>query len=188
MKNPNVAIITTCSENVSEYYKAIARTTAKWLATSNYDLVFGASSKSMMGICYDEFKLHNRQIYAITTNKYKEDLKNIPEALPIICDTTFDMKKEIFQNSDLIVMLPGGVGTFSEFFAFIEEKRSNDKDTPIIIYDEDGYFLPFIEIIKIMQVKQMADIDVDSLYQVAHNKEEFLIALANTYKNERGVK
>ena len=188
MEDKFVGIICSASDDIDNYYKSIARSIANYLASDEYNLIYGGGTTSMMGICYDEFKNKKRKIYALTTDKYKSEFDKLDAAKELICETTFDLKKELFQNSDVIVALPGGVGTYSELFSFIEEKRSNDKDTPIIIYDEDGYFLPFIEIIKIMQVKQMADIEVDSLYQVAHNKEEFLIALANTYKSERGVR
>ena len=37
-------------------------------------------------------------------------------------------------------MLPGGTGTISEFFSYLEEVRSNDINKPMVIYNEYHHF------------------------------------------------
>ena len=184
MKKQKVAIITTCSENIDYKYVDMARRVANILALEDYELIFGASSKSMMGECYKEFRNNNKEIYSVTTPRYIDDLNNLPYTVPIVCETTFDLKKEIFENSDVIVMLPGGIGTFSEFFSYIEEKRSSNKNVPIEIYDEDGFYLPLIEMLQILVVNKFASAEILDMFKVSHDKEELLNHI-NEYKNER---
>ena len=50
-----VGIITTCNDNVDDSYKSLAKKISNWLIEEDYNLVFGASSKGLMGVCYDEF-------------------------------------------------------------------------------------------------------------------------------------
>ena len=182
-----VGIICSASENASDYHKSIARSVASYLAKEEFDLVYGGSNSSLMGICYEEFKKNNREIDALTTDKYKEELLMLDANSEMVCDTTFDIKKQIFKNSDIIVALPGGIGTYSEILSFIEEKRSNNQDKPIEIYDEDGYYIPLIELIKIMEVKGLVDGSIYSTFKMSHNKEEFVDHI-NQYVYRKGVK
>ena len=50
-----VMIISSSKEQIDDYYKSIAKSIASYLAMNNCDLIYGASSNSMMGICYNEF-------------------------------------------------------------------------------------------------------------------------------------
>ena len=147
----NVAILSSSSKEIDNYYLSIARSVAGSLADTNFDLVFGGCSTSMMGVCYQEFASKGRNIYSFTTEKYANDIIELPLAKHYIRETTFDLKKSIFENSDLIVALAGGIGTLSEVLAFVEENRSNDKNVPIIIYDENNYYKFLLEELGLMQ-------------------------------------
>ena len=161
------------NEDIANNYKSLAKGIASYLAKSGYNLVFGGSPKSMTGKCYEEFIRHNRKVLVFTTTEYESDLDNMPEAKGYVCDDTFGVKEGIFNNSDVILALPGGIGTYSEILAFIEEKRSNKKDIPIEIYDEDGYLSNMlIETLKIMELKGFVDNSVYSLFSISHNFEE----------------
>ena len=110
----NVAILSSSSNNIDVYYNSVARSISHNLANNNFDLVFGGCSTSMMGICYQEFASKGRNIYSFTTEKYTGDIVNLPLARHYVRETTFDLKKSIFENYDLIIALAGGYGTLSE--------------------------------------------------------------------------
>lgn len=170
----NVMILSSSKEEINDYYKSIARNISHYLAGCGYDLVFGASSSSMMGICYDEFIKQERDVYAFTTQKYTDDLVNLPMAKHYVRETTLDMKKSMFENSDIIVALPGGLGTISEILSFMEENRSNNKYIPIILYDEDGYYNKLFELLDSMKELNFITENISDYIKVAHNKNEFV--------------
>ena len=173
MEDKYVTIITSSNNNNNDYYKELASRVSNYLASSGFNLSFGGCSTSMMGITYNEFVKQNRKVNAYTTIKYQDDLSVLDKATGIVCETTFDLKKQLFENSDIIVVLPGGIGTYSEVLSFIEEKRSNDKNIPIEIYDEDGYYLPLIETLKIIELKKFSDDSIYSMFNISHDLEEF---------------
>ncbi len=185
MEDKYVCIISSANNDVDDYYKNIARKISQELASRNLNLSFGGCSTSMMGITYQEFIKQNRCVNAFTTDMYKDDLKSLDKARGIVCETTFDLKKNLFEHSDIIVVLPGGIGTYSEVLSFIEEKRSNDRNIPIEIYDEDGYFLPIIETFEMMKQKKFAGDSVYSLFNVSHNLEEFKEHIDNYLYNAK---
>lgn len=168
----NVLILSS-SKDVDPYYLSIARSISSFLAQNECDLVFGASSNSMMGVCYQEFSSNNRNIYSYTTNKYVSDLDNLNASKKFIRENTFDMKKDMFNNSDIIVCLPGGIGTLSEILSYIEEKRSNNKDIPIIIYDENKFYEKFLEYIDKLYGEKFIDYSIYEMFDITKNREEF---------------
>lgn len=169
----DVLIISSSREEIDDYYKSVAKSISQYLAKNDCNLIFGASSNSMMGICYEEFQKNERNIYAFTTKKYTDDLKNLPAAKQYICNSTFEMKQRMFENADMIVCLPGGIGTFSELLSFLEEKRSNDKETPIIIYDENNYFKELMYLFDSSIVTKFTSESIYDYFDIAKNKIEF---------------
>ena len=142
-----VTISSSSNELIDNEYKDSAIKVCDFLASKGCDLNWGSGSISIMGICYNEFLKHNRNIYGYTSPKYADDIQNLPKAKHNIYDTTFDLKKNIFKDADLIVLLPGGTGTISEFFAYLEEVRSNDINKTLILYNENNHFDSTISLI-----------------------------------------
>lgn len=183
----NVAILSSSSNKIDDKYKSIARGISNILASYEYDLVFGGSNNSMMGICYEEFEKKKRNICAFTTSKYTDQLKELKSAKYFIRDNTFDMKKGIFENSDLIVVLPGGIGTVSELFSYIEENRSGNNYVPIEIFDEDGYYKSFFLWIAKGVVDGVISDNIYNYFNVSHTTSEFKDHLYNYMSNTKGM-
>ncbi|MCI5967354.1 MAG: LOG family protein [Tenericutes bacterium] len=181
----NVAILSSSSREINPYYVSVARSIAKDLASKEFDLVFGGCSTSMMGVCYQEFVDKGRNIYSFTTERYTDDIKNLPNAKHYIRETTFDLKKSLFENSDLIIALAGGVGTLSEVLSFVEENRSNDKNVPIVIYDENHYYDFLFKQLNFMQDECFLNDDITKWLTIIHNHNEWVNYMEN-FINEKG--
>lgn len=181
----NVAILSSSSDKIDNYYLSIARSISNYLADYGCNLVFGACSTSMMGICYDEFKRKTRKIYSLTTKKYESDLENLDSTFSLVCDTTFDLKKSMYELADCVVVLPGGTGTDSEFLSFIEEARSNDNKKDIILYNEGGYFNSLLDIFKQKIDNGFNNESLFDYFKVCNNRFELEDAIMNINLNER---
>lgn len=97
----NVVIISSSRDEISDYYKSIARSVSNFLAKDGCNLLFGGSTKSMMGISYDEFHRNDREITAVTVDKYKDDLLNMELDNSHVFESTFGMKKSM-HNYELV--------------------------------------------------------------------------------------
>ena len=174
-----VTISSSSNDNIDEKYKQSAIEITSYLADSGCDLNWGSGSSSIMGICYEEFKNENRKIYGYTTPKYIDELKDLEYADNITYETTFDLKKNIFNDSDLIIILPGGTGSISEFFAYLEEIRSNDKDKKMIVYNINHHFDKTIDLIEDLVNRKFNGEDIFTKYIIINNLDDFI----NYFKN-----
>ena len=168
-----VTISSSSNDLIDDKYKKSSIELTDFLASSGCDLNWGSGSISIMGICYDEFVKYDRNIYGYTSSKYVDDIENLPKATHKVFDTTFDLKKNIFTDADIIVMLPGGTGTISEFFAYLEEIRSNDIDKVLILYNSDHHFDKTIELIDDLVKRSFNGTNIYDYFKVANSLDEF---------------
>ena len=74
---------------------------------------------------------------------------------------------------DFSLILPGGLGTFSEIFNLIEEYRLDNKKK-IIIYNLDGYYDDLINIMNKLYETKFASIKVDDYLNIFDNREDII--------------
>lgn len=168
-----VTISSSQTENIDEKYKKSAIEITTYLAQNGCDLNWGSGERSIMGICYDVFAKYDRKIYGYTSPKYVDELVSLPKATHSIYDDTFDLKKNIFTDADLIICLPGGTGTISEFFAYLEEIRSNDINKKLVIYNDNHHFDSTLALIEDLVKRNFNSSTIANYYTVINSFEEF---------------
>ena len=174
-----VTISSSSNDLIENKYKESASKVCNYLAENGWDLNWGSGSSSIMGISYNEFVKHNRKIYGYTSPKYVDDLENLPNAEHKIFDTTLDLKKNIFNDADIVLFLAGGTGTISEFFAYLEEVRSNDINKLLIIYNENHHFDTTIALINDLINRNFNSKTIYDYFKVANSFEEFKEIIEN---------
>ena len=167
-----VTISSSSSEIIDDKYKESAIKVCDYLAENGWDLNWGSGSISIMGICYDEFNKYNRKMYGYTSSKYADDIERLPDATHTVYQDTFDLKKNIFNDADLVLILPGGTGSISEFFAYLEEIRSNDKNTKLVVYNVDHQYDCIKVLIDSLIKEGFNKTTIYDYYEVANNLEE----------------
>lgn len=167
-----IAISSSSNDLIDDAYKQSSRNVVKYLAERGCDLIWGSGSSSVMGICYEEFSKQKRKIYGFTSEKYADDISNLPDAKHIIEKDTFDLKKSMFENADVVLFLPGGTGTVSEFFTDLEEVRSNDRKKLLIVYNETHWFDSSISLINDLIDKNFNSDSIYSCFNIVNDIEE----------------
>lgn len=167
-------ISSSSNDSIDEKYKKSAKELLDYIVTiPGAELNWGSCSISIMGLCYEAFKNASLPIHGYTSRKYADDINNLPFADHKIYDTTYDLKKEILYDGDIIIMLAGGTGTISEFFGHLEEIRSNDANKILIVWNEDHSFDSTIELIKDLVARKFNSESIFNYFKIANNLEEF---------------
>jgi hypothetical protein len=168
-----VTVSSSSSELIDELYIEESRKLLQFLAENKCDLNWGSGSSSIMGASYDEFSRLNRPIFGYTTKKYADDINNLPNAKHKILDNTYDLKRDIYNDADLVICLPGGTGTISEFFSYVEEARSNDNPRPIVIYNINHHFDSTITLINDLVERKFNSDSIYNYFISINNLDEF---------------
>lgn len=134
------------SEKVDEKYRKNSLELIEKIAKiPEVDLVFGAYNQGMMGEVYNTFKKYNKKVCGITLNLYKNQLDYLNCDSTLIVDTTMERIKEIYQRSDIMIFLPGGIGTYAELLSSIEESRTKEDKKLMILYNDEFFYTPLIK-------------------------------------------
>lgn len=147
------------------------------------DLVYGAYNNGIMDIAYSLAHTYNRQVIAVTTSKYKEELDDIDCEYKLCTDNIFRRSEELIRQSDMIIILPGGIGTITELISAIETMRNNEFTKPILIYNMYGFFEKFLEFMDKIYDEEFSSNDDKKYYRVFDTPEEIFKYLDN-YKNK----
>ena len=161
------------SENMPYKYVKDCKKMLEILLKNN-DLIFGVYNKGLMGISYEIAKKNNGIVTGICPKIYQKSIDLLECDKTEITDSILDSTIKIYNNSDVLILLPGGFGTIYEFFTANYCKICNEIDIPIILYNSCGYYnklLSFINDIvdeKIIKEQELAK------YFVANNTHDIL--------------
>ena len=181
-----VFIASAANLELDEKYMKAASDVSEVFAKNNFDLLFGAGHYSMMGECYKTFVKYKRKIYAYTVPKWEKDFKHITKAKCVkVSDTLLRFRKMYFA-SDVVVILPGGIGTIAEFTCAVEEFRTSGGNRRIILYNLDGYYDDILKFMKDNIESKFFKDDLSDCYQVVTNLSE-LESIVEDYKRNYNI-
>lgn len=161
------------SENINSKYLDESYLLLKEILKDN-DLVYGAYNKGIMNKAYTVAHNNNQNIIAITTDKYKSELDNIDCKYKICTDNIYRRSEELIKQSDIVIILPGGIGTITELIAAIETTRNGEFNKPILIYNMERFFDKFIEFLDKIYQEKFSSVDDKKYYMVFNNKADII--------------
>lgn len=139
---------------------------------SNNTLVFGGYDSGIMGLAYHSFK----ESIAVIPKISKSDIDDL-DCTKIMTKYSGECTDNLIINSDIILFLPGGVGTLMEIFTAIHMKKINEIDKPIIIYNINGFYDDMLKTLDDLYLKKFINVDTKDLYQVRNNAEDIIDAI-----------
>ena len=134
-------------DTLNKKYYTLATNIADILAKRGCRLVFGGVDDGMMGKCFMTFKYHDLPTMGVADISDALALKNLEVDKYEVTQSTFRRTETMFKNSDMIVILPGGIGTFAEIFSLLDEIRTRKINKPFIIVNYNNYYTPLLEFI-----------------------------------------
>ncbi len=140
----NLFIGSTSKEDISkELFDDASGLISDIAAIPKINLVFGAYNKGLMRVSYDEFYKNKKDIIGVVCEEdntcFDQDYTR-----RIVTKSPTRRFQNIYENSDVLLFLPGGLGTLAELFSSIEERRINNTKK-IIVYNCNYFFTPIVE-------------------------------------------
>lgn len=111
------------------------------LARRGHSLMFGGGTNGLMGAAARGFKRGRGHITGVAPRFF-----DVPGILYEDCDdfvypdSMRDRKKYMEDNSDAFIVVPGGIGTYEEFFEVLTLKQLARHAKPIVLFNVNGFF------------------------------------------------
>ena len=124
-----------------EIYKEATELLAKELVSNGYQIVYGGGSNGLMGVLGDTAVDAGGYITGIITEQL-DDIEVGHQGLNelIIVKNMHERKKMMADKSQAVVCLPGGVGTWEEFFESLTWNQLGLQTKPIILLNIENYY------------------------------------------------
>ena len=176
----NICVFGASSDMLAaEYYEAAERLGAL-IAESGNTLVFGAGRDGLMGSCALGAKNAGGHIIGIAPAFFDEPGILYKESGELILTETMDERKQLMiDKSDAFVALPGGLGTFEEFFACLTLKQLGRHAKAVVLLNTLGYYEPLVSLIAGSIEKRFAGHDTASLFSLCDTPERVMEYMDN---------
>ena len=113
------------------------------LARRGHSLVFGGGGHGLMGAAARGIHEAGGHVLGVIPRFFVEnDIESASDLCDEIIETdTMRQRKQVMEeNADAFLMVPGGIGTYEEFFEILTSKQLCRHNKPIAIYNILGYY------------------------------------------------
>ena len=154
----------------------------KEMVARGHSLVFGGGGNGMMGAVARGAREANGYIFGVIPRFFREETV---EDICCVCDEliepeTMRERKQIMEdNADAFIVVPGGIGTFEEFFEILTLKQLCRHNKPIAIYNLQGYYDEIGFVMNQAIKKRFVKDTCLDLYKVTEDLEELFRYLEN---------
>ena len=138
-----ICVYGAASPTIDKKYMEETKKMGKVLAERGHNLVFGGGGNGLMGAAAEGFREGGADIIGVIPSFFRNE--NI-EAICDFCNTLYEPdtmreRKQIMEdNADAFVIVPGGIGTYEEFFEILTSKQLCRHNKPIAIYNLFGFY------------------------------------------------
>lgn len=161
------------------YYEA-ARRTGEILASAGKSIIYGAGGGGLMGSMADGALSRNGEIFGVVPG-FLQDLELTHRSLTGIkvVDDMRERKHLMLNDSDAVVTLPGGSGTYEELFEALTMKRLGQWLGPVIIVNTDGFYDGLLAFLEHSVAERFMGRSHLSMWSVVDEPEQILEAFEN---------
>lgn len=186
-----ICVYGAASPTIDKEYKRIVEDMGEVLSKRGHSLVFGGGGNGLMGAAAKGFRKGNAHILGVIPTFFRD------ETVEEICDfcdelimpETMRERKQIMEdNADAFLVVPGGIGTYEEFFEILTLKQLCRHNKPIAIYNIMGYYDSLHEVMKQAIGKSFIRDNCLDLYKITDNLDAIIEYIEDENKKIHTIK
>ena len=144
-----ICIFGASSAELDKIYYDAAEKLGRELARRGHDLVFGGGQNGLMGACARGVSKGGGGILGIAPKFFNEPGILYDKCTEFVFTDTMRERKQLMEDrSDAVVVLPGGIGTYEEFFEMLTLRQLGQSDRAIAILNTNGYYAPMAALLR----------------------------------------
>lgn len=168
-----IGIFCSASDSIDKMYFDKAKELGEWIGKQNKILIYGGANLGLMECVAQAAKLNGGEIVGVIPSKLEESGR-----VSTLIDRTFktvnlsDRKEIILRESDVMVALPGGIGTLDEIFHVMAASCIGYHSKKIIFYNVDGFYNELLDILNRLHRTNFARHPLSRYFEVANTFNE----------------
>lgn len=168
-----IGIFCSACEQISPRYFECTRELGAWMAAEGKTLVYGGANMGLMECIAHTVKEHGGKVMGVVPTKLEEKGR-VSDLLDVTFHTVnlSDRKDVILRESDILVALPGGVGTLDEVFHVVAAATIGYHTKRVVLYNIDGFWDSMLAMLQQMETKGFIRRPLNQFLNVATTLDE----------------
>lgn len=147
------------------------------LAERGVTLIYGGGNIGLMGdLAEAALAKGGKVVGVIPEHLVRWEVAHLGLSELIVVDSMHSRKARMFELSDAVAVLPGGMGTLDETFEFLTWRQLKLHDKPVVVANEGGYWNPLLALIDAMVAEGFARDEHRRLITVVERVDEVIDA------------
>lgn len=174
-----ICIFCSANSDIEPVYFEKTRELGEWIAGNGDAIVFGGCDMGLMECIAEAVYTNGGMTIGVVPSKIEENGHVSPHlSVEIPCDNLSDRKDLMLLKSDVVIALPGGLGTLDEIFTVAVSATIGYHGKKVILYNINGFWDSLIALLDDLQRRGMVRGDWRRHIMVAGSLEEIRSSLA----------
>ncbi len=186
-----ICVYGAASPTIDPEYMEKVEIMGREMVKRGHSLVFGGGGNGLMGAAAKGVRAEGGYIFGVIPKFFDEE---DVEALFHDCDElvqpeTMRERKQIMEdNADAFIIVPGGIGTFEEFFEILTLKQLCRHNKPIAMYNLKGYYDEILRALEVATEKNFIRGGCRDLFFVSDDLSELFAYVEKPHHEQKSVK
>ncbi len=185
-----ICVFGAASNEINKAYINAVEKLGEEMAKRGHSLVFGAGGNGLMGAAARGVERFGGEIYGVIPEFFREEnVEKIYDKCTelIFTETMAQRKSKMEDLAEAFIIVPGGIGTFEEFFEVLTLKQLGRHVKPIAIFDINGYYEKMKDFIELSVQQGFIRNDCKHLYNYSDSIDATLSYIENDEQIKRDV-
>ncbi len=180
-----ICVFGAASNEIDNSYIAEVEKLGEAMAKRGHSLVFGAGGHGLMGAAARGVRKGGGDVFGVIPHFFRDE--NIEEIFGdctelIFTETMAERKTKMEDLCDAFIVVPGGIGTFEEFFQVLTLKQLGRHSKAIVLYDINGYYKNLEAFLQLSVDERFIRDGCKNLYEYCDTPDGVLDFLENYHK------
>lgn len=185
----NICIYGASSNELAAKYYEDAEKFGEIMGSAGHTLVFGGGSGGLMGACARGVHKAGGSIIGIAPRFFDEPGILCDYCTEFIYTDTMRERKHIMEDmADAFVILPGGIGTFEEFFETLTLKQLGRHSKPMVILNTLSYYDAMIAMLETAASNGFMSKSCMDIFGITDSPVEILSLIESSARKSGSIK
>lgn len=168
-----IALFCSASDAIDPVYAEKAKELGAWMGKHHKWLIYGGSDTGLMEAVAEAAKEKGSMIMGVVPTKLEESGR-VSDKLDVTFHTVnlSDRKDTMLQEAEVMVALPGGIGTLDEVFHVMASASIGYHGKQVIFYNINGFWDDILRFFDRLEETRFAHRPLKQYYKVANTFDE----------------
>ena len=144
----NICVFCSANSNLDPDFTLMTEDLGHWIGENGHAVVFGGCNLGLMETIARSVHESGGETIGIVPSIVEEHGDVSPHVSQHIpCQNLSDRKDLLISKSDIIIALPGGIGTLDEIFTVLSAASIGYHQKRVVLYNMKGFWQPLIKML-----------------------------------------